>query len=104
MRECGGCVCRTAFESSYKSDRRRAGRGMWRNTQQFFCHAPCAAEGAMKINIHIASQQLELLDDAGKLLRCYTVSTAANGVGEVCGSYCTPRGRHIIRAKISTTH
>ena len=56
----------------------------------------------MKINIHIASQQLELLDDAGKLLRCYTVSTAANGVGEVCGSYCTPRGRHIIRAKIGT--
>lgn len=54
----------------------------------------------MKINIHIAAQQLELLDDAGKLLRCYTVSTAANGAGEVCGSHCTPRGKHIIRAKI----
>lgn len=54
----------------------------------------------MKINVHIAAQQLELLDDAGKLLRCYTVSTAANGTGEVSGSYCTPRGKHIIRAKI----
>ena len=54
----------------------------------------------MKINIHIATQQLELLDDAGKLLRRYSVSTAANGAGEVCGSYCTPRGKHIIRAKI----
>ena len=54
----------------------------------------------MKINIHMAAQQLELLDDAGKLLRRYSVSTAVNGAGEVCGSYCTPRGKHIIRAKI----
>jgi lipoprotein-anchoring transpeptidase ErfK/SrfK len=54
----------------------------------------------MRINIDIATQQLELLDDAGKLLRCYSVSTAANGVGELSGSYCTPRGKHIIRAKI----
>jgi len=28
------------------------------------------------------------------------VSTAANGAGEQAGSYCTPRGRHRIRAKI----
>ena len=54
----------------------------------------------MKINVYIAAQQLELLDDAGKLLRRYAVSTAANGAGETCGSYCTPRGKHIIRAKI----
>ncbi len=54
----------------------------------------------MKINIHIATQQLELLDDAGQVLRRYSVSTAANGAGEVCGSYCTPRGKHVIRAKI----
>lgn len=54
----------------------------------------------MKINIHIAAQQLELLDDAGQLQRRYAVSTAANGAGEVCGSCCTPRGKHIIRAKI----
>ena len=28
------------------------------------------------------------------------VSTATNGVGEEMGSECTPRGRHIVRAKI----
>jgi len=54
----------------------------------------------MKINIHIATQRLELLDDADKLLRRYSISTAANGAGEVCGSYCTPRGKHVIRAKV----
>lgn len=54
----------------------------------------------MKININIASQQLELCDDAGKVLRRYAVSTAKNGVGELSGSFCTPRGQHIIRAKI----
>lgn len=56
----------------------------------------------MKITIRIPTQQLELFDDAGKLLRCYAVSTGANGVGEEANSYCTPRGRHIIRAKIGT--
>jgi L,D-transpeptidase YbiS len=54
----------------------------------------------MKITIHIPKQTLELFDDSGKLLRRYPVSTGANGVGEESGSYCTPRGRHIIRAKI----
>ena len=56
----------------------------------------------MKINVHIATQQLDLLDDANQLLRRYSISTAANGVGEMYGSYCTPRGKHIIRAKIGT--
>jgi len=54
----------------------------------------------MKITIHIPTQTLELLDDSGKLLRRYRVSTGANGVGEENGSYCTPRGKHVIRAKI----
>lgn len=54
----------------------------------------------MKIDIHLATQQLELLDDAGKVLRRYAVSTAANGAGEMFGSFCTPRGKHIIRARI----
>ena len=30
----------------------------------------------------------------------YPVSTAANGAGEREGSFCTPRGRHVIRARI----
>lgn len=54
----------------------------------------------MKIKVYIANQQLELLDDAGQLLRRYAVSTALQGAGEVPGSFCTPRGTHIIRAKI----
>ena len=54
----------------------------------------------MKITIHISTQTLEVLDDAGNILASYPVSTAANGVGEEYGSFCTPRGQHIIRAKI----
>ena len=51
------------------------------------------------IRISIADQLLEL-SEAGKPLKRYRVSTAKNGVGEKNGSFCTPRGRHIIRAKI----
>lgn len=54
----------------------------------------------MRIDISIAEQMLQLSDATGKLLRAYSVSTAANGSGEISGSYCTPRGRHLIRAKI----
>ena len=34
--------------------------------------------------------------------RTYSVSTSSRGVGEKNGSLCTPRGRHIVRAKIGT--
>jgi len=54
----------------------------------------------MKITISIPKQELELFDDSGKPLRRYQVSTGISGMGEECGSFCTPRGRHIIRAKI----
>lgn len=54
----------------------------------------------MKIKIHISTQQLELLDDAGVVMSRYAVSTALKGAGEMSGSYCTPRGMHIIRARI----
>lgn len=54
----------------------------------------------MNIVIHIPEQRLELFDDAGKLLQRYPVSTGANGVGEENGSLCTPRGKHVIRAKV----
>ena len=56
----------------------------------------------MKISVYIATQQLELLDDSGTLLHRYAVSSSEKGVGELYGSYCTPRGKHIIRAKIGT--
>jgi lipoprotein-anchoring transpeptidase ErfK/SrfK len=52
------------------------------------------------IRISIPAQTLALLDDGGRTLRSYAVSTARNGPGELRGSHCTPRGRHIVRAKI----
>jgi lipoprotein-anchoring transpeptidase ErfK/SrfK len=52
------------------------------------------------IRIELASQTLELLDSSGARLRRYLVSTSKNGPGERNGSYCTPRGRHVIRARI----
>ncbi len=54
----------------------------------------------MKLRISLAAQELELLDDDGAVLRRYPVSTATNGPGEAAGSYQTPRGRHIVRARI----
>lgn len=54
----------------------------------------------MQILIDIPSQTLSLLGDDGACVRRYSVSTARNGAGEASGSFCTPRGRHIIRARI----
>ena len=53
----------------------------------------------MKIDIDIARQLLALTDD-GRAIRQYSVSTSKHGPGEQNGSFCTPRGRHIVRAKI----
>jgi lipoprotein-anchoring transpeptidase ErfK/SrfK len=54
----------------------------------------------MRIAISIPAQTLELFDDEDRLLKRYGVSTAAKGAGELNGSNCTPRGRHIVRAKV----
>jgi predicted GNAT family N-acyltransferase len=54
----------------------------------------------MHIRISIPAQTLELFDARGSLLKRYSVSTAKNGAGEQRGSYRTPRGKHIIRAKV----
>ena len=48
----------------------------------------------MKIEIDIPKQELRF---AG---RKYVVSTSKFGPGEKNGSFCTPRGAHIVRAKI----
>ena len=55
-----------------------------------------------RIVISIADQSLALWDGE-RCTRRYTVSTARNGAGEGKGSYCTPRGRHIVRAKIGAS-
>ncbi len=54
----------------------------------------------MKIEIRLSDQSLLLKDGSGKIQKSYSVSTAAKGAGEKNGSFCTPRGKHIIRAKI----
>lgn len=54
----------------------------------------------MRIKISIPQQSLTLEDDEGEVLRQYRVSTALNGAGEKKNSYRTPRGKHIIRARI----
>jgi len=54
----------------------------------------------MKVEIDVSKQELALRGDDASVLRRYAVSTAKNGVGEKNGSFRTPRGRHIVRAKI----
>jgi lipoprotein-anchoring transpeptidase ErfK/SrfK len=54
----------------------------------------------MKVNISIAQQQLVLLDDKDQIIKQYSISSAKNGTGQDNGSFCTPLGQHIIRAKI----
>jgi lipoprotein-anchoring transpeptidase ErfK/SrfK len=51
------------------------------------------------IKVSIDEQRLQLLAD-GEVVMDVSVSTAANGPGEVQHSECTPRGWHVIRAKI----
>ena len=51
------------------------------------------------IVVDIAKQHLTL-ESGGSIVMDVPVSTAINGAGEEQGSECTPRGRHIIRAKI----
>ena len=54
----------------------------------------------MHIHISIARQLLTLIDGVGQVIRSYPVSTASRGAGEQYGSFCTPRGKHVIRARI----
>lgn len=58
------------------------------------------AKAMPRIEISIPEQSLKLLADDGRELKRYSVSTSRNGAGEMEGSFCTPRGEHVIRAKI----
>jgi lipoprotein-anchoring transpeptidase ErfK/SrfK len=53
----------------------------------------------MKIEIHAGKQELAVVEE-GRVLKRYPVSTSKFGLGEKNGSFCTPRGAHIVRAKI----
>ena len=54
----------------------------------------------MRIGIDLGRQQMALEDRNGSLIRAYAVSTSRYGAGERNGSFCTPRGMHVIRARI----
>ena len=54
-------------------------------------------------NMHlelVVARQVLLLYQLGHVIQRYFVSSAKNGIGEIKHSLCTPRGWHIIRAKI----
>lgn len=53
----------------------------------------------IKLEVQLTTQTMTLFDDQ-KVIKSYPVSTAKNGAGEVWGSEQTPRGLHVIRAKI----
>lgn len=53
----------------------------------------------VQVNISINQQRLDVVEN-GQLVFSTSISTAAKGAGEKQGSECTPRGTHIIRAKI----
>ena len=53
----------------------------------------------MLLTVHISSQEMVLHEKSGKS-HTYSVSTASKGTGQQEGSWQTPLGLHVIRAKI----
>jgi len=54
----------------------------------------------MRIKIKIDSQYLDVINNSQVKIKSYQISSAKNGVGQDRGSFCTPLGKHVIRAKI----
>lgn len=52
-----------------------------------------------RLEVSIADQTLTLFED-DQPLAVYLVSTALKGAGEISGSEQTPRGEHVVRARI----
>lgn len=52
------------------------------------------------LQVSLARQQLDLLDQQDRLLARFAISTASAGAGERQGSGCTPRGWHRIAVRI----
>lgn len=55
-----------------------------------------------RIDISINSQLLVFKDESKNEYLTYTIATASRGAGEQSGSACTPRGKHVVRAKIGS--
>jgi len=58
-----------------------------------------SAKSRREIRVALDTQTLRCLE-AGRLVRTFDVSTASRGAGQQTGSFQTPLGRHVIRAKI----
>ncbi len=52
------------------------------------------------IRVDLGLQRLALFDEDGRERRAYPVSTSKYGAGERRDSFRTPRGRHVVRARI----
>ena len=53
----------------------------------------------LTVRVSLPAQTLHV-ERGGRLLKTYAVSTSKHGAGEIRGSFKTPRGRHVVRAKI----
>ena len=53
----------------------------------------------MHLEIDLTRQVLRAWSE-GKVRRELSISTGGNGIGEINGSGCTPRGKHVVRARI----
>lgn len=53
----------------------------------------------LRIEVDLPMQRMRVFD-GGRVAADYLVSTSKHGAGERNGSFRTPRGRHVIRAKI----
>lgn len=56
---------------------------------------------ALALRVSLGRQQLDVLRD-GRAAHSYRISSSKHGAGEVQGSHQTPRGRHVVRAKIGS--
>jgi lipoprotein-anchoring transpeptidase ErfK/SrfK len=56
-------------------------------------------ETGLQVVVSLTRQRL-VLDRGGAVLAEFPVSTSRYGPGERRGSLCTPRGRHVVRARI----
>lgn len=56
-------------------------------------------EESLTLAVSLDAQTL-VVRRGGEALQRYSVSTSKHGAGEVAGSHRTPRGRHVVRAKI----
>jgi lipoprotein-anchoring transpeptidase ErfK/SrfK len=53
----------------------------------------------LTVRVSLTEQTLTL-ERGGEVVKVYAVSTSKHGAGERNGSFQTPRGRHVVRAKI----